>query len=118
MQLNEECKCGCHDFIIKQVGPHHGFYCSKCDRYLRWIRKSEKAKLNVKPDDVELTLTINGVPILRTVKVLDSSFGSFLGVLDSRFDSATLAEMCDDLQRRYSFKYLLKDDEADDDLPF
>lgn len=44
----ERCKkCGSTSFETKYVGPHIGWYCTKCGAWLRWIpQHGNKAKLN------------------------------------------------------------------------
>lgn len=44
----EKCgKCGSNVFEARHVGPHIGWYCTKCGAWLRWIpQNSKKARLN------------------------------------------------------------------------
>ena len=44
----EKCrKCGNNVFEARHVGPHIGWYCTKCGAWLRWIpQHNKKAKLN------------------------------------------------------------------------
>ena len=44
----EKCrKCGNNVFEAKHVGPHIGWYCTKCGAWLRWIpQHNKKAKLD------------------------------------------------------------------------
>ena len=41
----ERCKkCGNTSFEAKHVGPHIGWYCTKCGSWLRWIPQYRKKK--------------------------------------------------------------------------
>lgn len=41
----ERCKkCGSTSFEAKHVGPHIGWYCTKCGAWLRWIPQHNKKK--------------------------------------------------------------------------
>lgn len=44
----ENCrKCGNNSFEARRVGPHIGWYCTKCGAWLRWIPQyNKKAQLN------------------------------------------------------------------------
>ena len=35
------CACGSKDFYLKQKGPNVGAYCSKCQKWLKWIGKKD-----------------------------------------------------------------------------
>jgi predicted Rossmann fold nucleotide-binding protein DprA/Smf involved in DNA uptake len=34
--------CGCNDYIVKQVGPYLGAYCSRCGNWLKWLSNKKK----------------------------------------------------------------------------
>ena len=41
----EKCrKCGCTSFEAKHVGPHIGWYCTKCGAWIKWLPKHKKQK--------------------------------------------------------------------------
>lgn len=44
MTTGPECckKCGSTSLEIKHVGPHIGWYCTKCGAWLRWIKQNKK----------------------------------------------------------------------------
>lgn len=33
--------CGSKDFYTKPVGPHLGAYCKKCNKWIKWLAKTE-----------------------------------------------------------------------------
>jgi len=35
------CACGSKDFYLKQKGPNVGAYCSKCQKWLKWVGKKD-----------------------------------------------------------------------------
>lgn len=50
----ERCKkCGSTSFETKHVGPHIGWYCTKCGAWLRWIPQNNKKKKQ-KPHQISI----------------------------------------------------------------
>ena len=38
-------KCNSTHFELRQSGPHHGLYCRDCGKFIRWVKESERPKL-------------------------------------------------------------------------
>lgn len=52
---SERCKkCGSTSFEAKQVGPHIGWYCTKCGAWLRWIPQYRKKKRKSEPHQISI----------------------------------------------------------------
>lgn len=51
----EKCrKCGNNVFEAKHVGPHIGWYCTKCGAWLRWIPQYRKKKREPEPHQISI----------------------------------------------------------------
>lgn len=51
----EKCrKCGNNVFEAKHVGPHIGWYCTKCGAWLRWIPQYRKRKREPEPHQISI----------------------------------------------------------------
>lgn len=51
----ERCKkCGSTSFEAKHVGPHIGWYCTKCGAWLRWIPQYRKKKRKSEPHQISI----------------------------------------------------------------
>lgn len=54
MMEPERCKkCGSTSFEAKHVGPHIGWYCTKCGAWLRWIPQNNKKR---KPEPHQISI--------------------------------------------------------------
>lgn len=55
MMEPERCKkCGSTSFEAKHVGPHIGWYCTKCGAWLRWIPQYRKKKRKSEPHQISI----------------------------------------------------------------
>ena len=62
------CKyCGMHTPVYRQVGPHMGEWCHSCQRWIRWVPKTEFNK----NDAVINTISQNKSPTQSVLDVQD-----------------------------------------------